>query len=712
MVERVIRVTVDPSGARSGLSAIRTSADQTTKSFDNLKGGIAAAIASLGVRELAQYADTYTLLNNRLKLVTASQAEQNRVQSELIQLANQTRSPLEGTVELYSRAARATEELGLSQRETLDITRTVNQAIQISGATAAEAAGGVIQFAQGLASGRLSGDELRSVLESMPRLARALAEGLGVGIGQLRELGAAGKLTAEQVLGALQGQSAAIQAEFDQLAPTIDSAFTILNNNVITLVGSLNDTLGTGQAFTKLLNDISGGLLGSTEQINLFGAALRTNFAERINEAVFIAKTTRVFLQVQSFAGLEIIRPQSAAELEAELRTTRGVILKEYEATAEQLDASANKRLQELISRGSDAAGVDLNQKGTKKVVPVVDDAAEKARVKTEKAAESLVKSLQAQARELELNRELGEGAAAALREFEISQLESAGASETVVGKLRDINTELTLQEELTRTAAVAKSDEDFIKTLEAELKLLRLSNEERVVAAGLAELSAQATDTQRARVTSLTSEIESLKGVQEESFAFTETIAEQTSTAIRGLIKDAFTADLDDIQATFANFLSNLGQELLTSLFLQLLADTFSNMGSSGGGTYGKIFSALGSAFGGKTGRAAGGTVGAFQPTIVGEGNRPEVFIPQQNGRIATIEQLTSGNKGSEYGLEAMVARLISVTESKNTSVVNINEQDPDALLSVMRTRSGVAENRNFVNADKRKISRTLGIR
>jgi len=110
----------------------------------------------------------------------------------------------------------------------IDFTETVSKSITISGSTAQEAAAGVIQFGQALASSRLSGDELRSVLEQMPRLAQAIAEGMGVGIGQLREMGEAGELSATKVLDALRKAAPEIAKEFDALAPLLLGALVLL----------------------------------------------------------------------------------------------------------------------------------------------------------------------------------------------------------------------------------------------------------------------------------------------------------------------------------------------------------------------------------------------------------------------------------------------------------------------------------------------------
>jgi len=180
-----------------------------------------------------------------------------------------------------------------------------------------------------------------------------------------------------------------------------------------------------------------------------------------------------------------------------------------------------------------------------------------------------------------------------------------------------------------------------------------------------------------------LITRIRELRDAEEEVFSFTETIAEQTSIAIRGLIKDAFTGDLDDIQATFSNFLSELGQELLTSLFLQLLADAFGSIG----GPVGNIFQ---QAFGG-TGRQFGGFVDAGQPFIGNEGvgGRPEVFIPRESGRIVPLDQMGG-----------------------QAQIVIVNEQNSAALLSVVDTQQGNRVIRNQTTQNPRQAKRDLGLR
>lgn len=699
MVDRVIRIVIDGSGARTGLRQINTETNRVKQGLGGLKTAAVGLVSALGVRELAQYADTFTLINNKIRLVTDSQDELITVQKEVLSLANETRTGLESTAELYARVARSTDELGLSQREVLDVTKSVNQAIQISGASSAEASAAVIQFSQGLASGALRGDELRSVLEQTPRLARALAEGLGVGVGQLRELGKEGALTSEAVVGALQKVAPQLAAEFEQLSPTIQQSFEVMNNEALQFVGEVDQALGISAAFGRTIIGLSSSLRDITEDTILFGLALKTSISERIAEVASEIETIdeRFDLFSNTLAGTfaTIIGDEETAAMLAQQRITIDKELTNAEAEAEARLETIRAGLRENAKRDvitflEGPKPVDLDAKGTRKDRgPSQDelDALEKA----DKAAQKYLETLQKQSVELKLTREEGEGAAEALRSIEIEQLALSGATGATVSALREANLELTKQEELTKTADLAKDRDEYIKSLQLEVELLQLTNEQREVQEALIEAGVEATSEQGMQITDLIGKIQELRDEQEDAFSFTETIAEQTSIAIRGTIKDAFTGDLDDIKSTFSDFLVDLGQELLTSLFLQLLTDTFTNLGK-GGGAGASVFGALGQAFGGGTGRQFGGFVDAGQPFIGNEasGGPTEIFVPREAGRVEPLSGM-SGRGGD---------------------TIIINEQDPSALVAALNTRTGAKIQRNFVTTDQRQLKRILGVR
>lgn len=222
-----------------------------------LTRALGALGVALSIRELVQLADSFTLITNQVRLVTSSTEELVRVQRSLFEVAQSTRAPLEASAILFRRLALNADQLGLSSDELVGIVESVNQSVAITGATAREAFAGLIQLSQGLASGELRGEELRSVFEQLPGLARAIAAGLGVTIGELRELGFAGELTAEQVVRAIQSQAPQIAEEFEKVRPTIGQAFTTLNNALLQTVGTIDQAFSSTTTFSTEVVELS-----------------------------------------------------------------------------------------------------------------------------------------------------------------------------------------------------------------------------------------------------------------------------------------------------------------------------------------------------------------------------------------------------------------------------------------------------------------------
>ena len=224
-----------------------------TRAFAKLGGVLATAFS---VREVARAAETYTNINNRLKLVTSGTEELARAQRDLFNIAQSSRQPLSETAELYQRIAQNQDELGLTAAGVARIVETINKSLALSGTSAASAAGALTQLGQAFASGQLRGEELNSVLENAPALAQALARGMGVTVGQLRALGQEGKLTAQNVVDALESQSAAMDDAFSTLAPTMSSAMTTVSNAFTQLVGKMDETSGASSGVASKLLEL------------------------------------------------------------------------------------------------------------------------------------------------------------------------------------------------------------------------------------------------------------------------------------------------------------------------------------------------------------------------------------------------------------------------------------------------------------------------
>tara|TARA_R110000851_G_scaffold268071_2_gene420696 strand:+ start:23592 stop:26681 length:3090 start_codon:yes stop_codon:yes gene_type:complete len=227
---------------RAGLKGAGDGADRFRNLAQRAFAGIGIALV---VRELGQAVDAYTNLQNRVRTVTTGQAELDSVTRQLFQTANDTRGAFDATAEVYARTALAAKDLGITQEQTLAFTKSLNQAVALGGSSAEEARAGMIQLSQGLASGALRGDELRSVLEQLPVVADVIAKSLGVTRGELRELGAQGKITAQDILVAFEKSREELDERFAKSVPTLGQSFQVLKNNVIEYVGAADTASGT-----------------------------------------------------------------------------------------------------------------------------------------------------------------------------------------------------------------------------------------------------------------------------------------------------------------------------------------------------------------------------------------------------------------------------------------------------------------------------------
>ena len=185
--------------------------------------------------------------------------------------------------------ARTTKELGLSSSQLLTITRAVNQAFLISGAGAQEAAAAVMQLGQGFAAGRLSGDELNSVLEQAPRLAEAIATGMGKTVGELKKLGSEGVLTTKKVAQALLTESGNIEQEFGKLDKTIGEGFVGLGNEVTRFIGTVNIAMGGSDKFGDVIGDLATSIGELTESLQKLNTSELAELADTIKLIMTIA---------------------------------------------------------------------------------------------------------------------------------------------------------------------------------------------------------------------------------------------------------------------------------------------------------------------------------------------------------------------------------------------------------------------------------------
>lgn len=285
------------------------SANNSVQEFTGRLVSMAAAYTV--VRTAISSADEWTNLGNRIKLVTNGSAEFEAAQSNIVSIARETRQSLAATGELYQRIATNQKELGLTGQEVADVVSTISKTLVISGTSAQGAQAALVQLGQAFASGVLRGEELNSVLEQAPGLAKALADGLGVPIGRLRELGKEGRLTSADVIGALQSQADAVDSNFRKISTTIGQALTVARTNLTVFIGELDQASGASAALASAITSLSSGLPAVTTAFAAFAAV---KVAQNLGERATALARNRVELIASTKADLAAAQ---AAELSA-----------------------------------------------------------------------------------------------------------------------------------------------------------------------------------------------------------------------------------------------------------------------------------------------------------------------------------------------------------------------------------------------------------
>ena len=256
------------SGINNAQGRVKRFTDTTTKQLNNIERSMnslnrvsanlfKAGIAGFGVNQLKGFVDGYTEIQNKLRLVESASISSSRGLNNVFDIALKTNQSINATSGVYQRFAQNAETLKISQAQIASLTETVSKAVAVSGASAGAADAALTQFGQALGSGILRGDEFNSVMEQTPALAKAIATGLGVTTGELRNMAKEGKLTMDVLVPALERAKESVDDQFNTRILTISAAFENLNTSTIKWIGELDKSTGASEAFAKAINEIA-----------------------------------------------------------------------------------------------------------------------------------------------------------------------------------------------------------------------------------------------------------------------------------------------------------------------------------------------------------------------------------------------------------------------------------------------------------------------
>lgn len=313
---RVIRVQVDVKGEAS-LGALKQTFSGLNKTMKDSQGLLAsinqkfnlflgASFLGLGVTNLTQLADSMQLLFDRIKIFEGGTEQAKYVMDGLFSSAQMTASSIDGLAVVYSRTAMATKELGLNSDQLLGITTALQQSFRLSGSTQAEATAATIQLNQGLASGALRGQELRSVLEQNVVIGELLSKELGVGRGQLMKYAEAGKITSEVVLKALAKNFNKLNEDASKMGQTFEQTLIKATNRFKVAIEELNRELGISSGFAKFMDFILNNGSAITAAIVGIGTAIAVTMVPAVGALTTafsaLAFVTTTFLNLNIWA--------------------------------------------------------------------------------------------------------------------------------------------------------------------------------------------------------------------------------------------------------------------------------------------------------------------------------------------------------------------------------------------------------------------------
>ncbi|MCO9118379.1 tape measure protein, partial [Acinetobacter baumannii] len=312
------------------LDSIERKGDYASKSMDGLSvatralAGYMAGLVTVGAA--ISKMDAYTGLQNRLKLVTNNQAELNKATEDTFRIAQKTYSAWDSVLQVYQRFSDNAKTLNLTMDDTARLTETVSKAVAISGASAEAADAALVQFGQALASGTLRGEELNSVMEQTPALAKAIAQGMGITVGELRSVAAEGKITSQEIVKALKNVQNDVDALFAKTDITIGQSLTLLNNEITKFVGEAGQGSGAAQALSGSIQVLAENLESISYVAILGGTALLTKAiatqVSALNTKLGSLVANNAATQLQKQKSIESAKA-ALAEAEAHLANVR-----------------------------------------------------------------------------------------------------------------------------------------------------------------------------------------------------------------------------------------------------------------------------------------------------------------------------------------------------------------------------------------------------
>lgn len=289
-------IEIDTRKLKSGekdLASFASTADKTSSVVTTATKAIAAMAAAFATSQIIKAADAYSMMNARVSRFTDSAESATAVMRSLTNYANAAGAEVGSAVAVFTSLSGALQDVGTSQSDILRLTETLNKLGVIGGSSSEEVSNALRQFSQSMAGGIVRAEEFNSIIENTPEIARAIAAGMSVSMGQLRTAMLNGQLTSEAVLNSLMSQTETVDAQFAKMPRTVSAAMQTMENEFAGFVGVLNNSSGATSTLASGIDALSGALVTAkdhTSEIITVAEALAAVYASRLVGSMVASK--------------------------------------------------------------------------------------------------------------------------------------------------------------------------------------------------------------------------------------------------------------------------------------------------------------------------------------------------------------------------------------------------------------------------------------
>ncbi|MEB6409462.1 tape measure protein [Enterobacter vonholyi] len=696
--------------ANKSLDSIGNSATTAAKKMDELQtninrvaGAIAASLVVDWGKAFLVAADNMSQLNARIERLTGSAAAASQTMHSLMRISSATGGSLQDTAKLWETLSTALRDTGATNGQIIQLTETLQKIGRIGGSSSEEMANALRQFGQSISSGTVRAEEFNSILEQMPELARQIAAGLGVSIGQLRQLMLDGKLTAEDALNAIQKQTGSVNAEFEKLPRTLSQVNTALTNSFLSMIDSVNQATGASSGMVAVIDSLTAAL------DRLVGKAISAD--AQISDLNSTAEMFTRRARTWSWLGLDGWEAQNKAL--AGRSNKAAMLVGDLAAVKNASQAAANTKPIEIKTTGAATGGKAKGGKSAAqkeaeqyaKAQESVNEKLDELRQKAELSATSVGELSRAQA---VLNAQQSLGKSASQDQIVLAGQLAAKAWDNANALREQAKAEKARTEAATnfsaiqgKTSKTAGLDSQYQKDI-ADIQLYAQLYPQKI---GEAEAARAAIEQQyrTQRNAAMWDEWSQQNLATQAASAAFEAFGNNASNALTGIITGSMSASeaLQSIGSTVLNSVINtfvqMGVEWVKSAVMGAAAQTsaiatttaaqtaglatttaastaaatttmavwtpaaaVASIGSFGGAAaigIAALIAAMAMAGGIAGKRKNGGPVSAGSMYQVGEGGMPEIYrasngsqymIPGDNGKVISNKQMNSGSGGS----------------------------------------------------------------